>query len=171
MMKKRNRKIMMKKLCIILGILLIISICALVYSSTYPLKNGEFDESKTKFKEKDYVAAYCKGEIDFVLPDKTRVDCLSDEYAIEFDFGKKWAEAIGQSLYYAKMTGKKPAIALILNSPKDKRFIERINTVDKNIMVFEIKSKTYQENHKTAKAHSLHQAEKFSAVSSYSIYP
>ena len=119
------------------------AICAFVYSSTYPLKNGDFDETKGKFREKDYVNAYCKGQIEYVLPDRTRIDCLTDEYAIEFDYGKKWAESIGQSLYYAKMTGKKPAVALILNSPKDKRYVERINTVDKNITVFEIKSKKY----------------------------
>jgi hypothetical protein len=42
-----------------------------------------------------------------VLPDGTRCDCLTDTHAIEFDFGNKWAEAIGQSAYYALQTGKK----------------------------------------------------------------
>ncbi len=49
----------------------------------------------------------------------------------------KWAEAIGQSLYYAKMTGKKPAIALIMASPRDKN-ADRIRKADKNIKIIEI---------------------------------
>ena len=64
--------------------------------------------------EKDYVDKYCDGIKEYVLPDKTRVDCLTNEYAIEFDYAKKWAESVGQSLYYAEKTGKKPAVAIIL---------------------------------------------------------
>ena len=43
--------------------------------------------------EKDYQREYCKGIMEFRLPDRTRVDCLTEDHAIEFDFGKKWAEA------------------------------------------------------------------------------
>jgi hypothetical protein len=32
-----------------------------------------------------------------VLPDGTRCDCLNDTYAIEFDFGIGWEEAISRS--------------------------------------------------------------------------
>jgi hypothetical protein len=42
-----------------------------------------------------------------------RIDCLSDEFAIEVDWAPKWAEAVGQSLYYAQATGRKPAIILL----------------------------------------------------------
>ena len=93
-----------------------------------------------KYRESDYVKAYCNGAIEYRLPDKTRVDCLTDEYAIEFDWAKKWAESIGQSLYYAKMTGKKPAVAIIIKSDSDRKYIERIKTVDKDITIFEIKA-------------------------------
>ena len=67
--------------------------------------------------ESYYVNGWCTpsfGKKEFRLWDATRVDCLTKDYAIEFDFAKKWAESIGQSLYYAKMTGKKPAVVLIL---------------------------------------------------------
>ena len=95
-------------------------------------------------KEADYVDAYCNGQIEYILPDKTRVDCLTDEYAIEFDFAKKWAESIGQSLYYAKMTNKKPAVAIIIKKPSDRKYIDRIKKVDKNIKIFVIKSQDYK---------------------------
>ena len=91
-------------------------------------------------KEKDYVKEYCHGNIEYKLPDMTRVDCVQDGYAIEFDWGKKWAESIGQSLYYAKATGLKPAVAIIMKSPNDERYIERIQRVDKDITIFRIKA-------------------------------
>ena len=89
-----------------------------------------------KMLEKDYVNMYCNGETEYVLPDKTRVDCLTEEYAIEFDYAKKWAESIGQSLYYSKMTDKKPAVAIIVKKPSDKKYIRRILKAEPGITVF-----------------------------------
>lgn len=41
-------------------------------------------------------------------PDGTRADCLISTHAVEVEFaGKKWIEAIGQSLNYSIQTGKK----------------------------------------------------------------
>lgn len=80
------------------------------------------------------------GRKEAILWDMTRVDCLAKDYAIEFDFAKKWAEAIGQSLYYSKMTGKKPAIVLILTAPTDYRYVKRVERVDNNIKLFLIKA-------------------------------
>ena len=57
------------------------------------------------------------GQVEVVMRDGTRCDILSNSYAIEVDFAKKWAEAIGQSLHYALHTGKRPAVALIVLSP------------------------------------------------------
>ena len=90
-----------------------------------------------------YVNQWCTpdfGRREAVLWDLTRVDCLAKDYAIEFDFAKKWAEAIGQSLYYSTMTGKKPAIALILTSLTDYKYVKRIERLDKDIKVFLIKA-------------------------------
>ena len=69
--------------------------------------------------ESYYVNQWCTpdfGRKEAVLWDMTRVDCLAKDYAIEFDFAKKWAESVGQSLYYSKMTGKAPAVVLILTN-------------------------------------------------------
>jgi len=54
---------------------------------------------------------------------------LTNTYAIEFDFGKKWAEAIGQSLYYSFQTGKRAGVVLILESEKDRKYWIRLNSV------------------------------------------
>jgi hypothetical protein len=47
--------------------------------------------------------------------------------SIEYDWGKKWAEAIGQSLYYSAMTGKKAGIVLIVNPRTKERYLKRLN--------------------------------------------
>lgn len=65
---------------------------------------------------------------------------MTKDYAIEFDFAKKWAESIGQSLYYAKMTGKKPAVALILTDIKDYRYVKRVERLENGIKIFLIRA-------------------------------
>lgn len=79
--------------------------------------------------EKGYQNKWCaahNGVTEYQLPDKTRVDCLTDTHAIEFDFAHKWAESVGQSLYYASLTGKKAGIVLIVEDIKDMRFVNRL---------------------------------------------
>ncbi|HIS88590.1 TPA: hypothetical protein IAA87_04095 [Candidatus Avigastranaerophilus faecigallinarum] len=102
--------------------------------------------SNKKLTEKDYVNMYCTGIKEYVLEDKTRVDCLTDEYAIEFDYAKKWAESIGQSLYYSKKTGKKPAVAIITNGENDLKYIQRIKETDEKITIFEIPANIVKNN-------------------------
>jgi len=102
--------------------------------------------AKNKYHEKYYQTLLCNelgGEMEYVLQDRTRVDCLTNEYAIEVDFAKKWAEGIGQSLYYAHMTGKEPAVGFIMNSKKDKRYFKRLNTLAKeyDIKIFILEKK------------------------------
>ena len=99
---------------------------------------------ETKHNEKYYQTILCNeldGVMEQSLLDRTRIDCLTDEYAIEVDFSKKWAESVGQSLYYAEMTGKKPAIALIVrDNKKDKRHLKRLRVLANkyDIKIFEI---------------------------------
>lgn len=93
--------------------------------------------------ESYYVNQWCTsdfGRKEAVLWDGTRVDCLAKDYAVEFDFAKKWAESIGQALYYSKMTGKKPATAIILTSPLDYRYVKRIERLDNGIKIFLIRA-------------------------------
>jgi hypothetical protein len=81
--------------------------------------------------EKWYQQKWCeerKGQVEVVLPDGTRCDCVTDTHAIEFDFGNNWAEAIGQSAYYSLQTDKKAGIVLILETMKDRKYWIRLNT-------------------------------------------
>lgn len=80
--------------------------------------------------EKEYQSVWCnahKGVMEYKLPDKARVDCLTDTLAVEFDFAPKWAECIGQAIYYGKKTNKTPACVLIMEDPdKDKVYLKRL---------------------------------------------
>ena len=39
------------------------------------------------------------------------------DMAVEFDFANKWAECIGQALYYGQKTNRTPACVLIIENP------------------------------------------------------
>jgi len=72
--------------------------------------------AKHIYPEKYYQDIWCKkqnGISEYKLIDNTRVDCLTKTHAVEFDFASKWAEAIGQSLHYSRMTNKQAGIVLI----------------------------------------------------------
>ena len=90
-------------------------------------------QAKHLHKEKVYQEHFCKqfgGITEYRLKDKTRVDCLLDGYAIEVDFAQKWAESIGQSLYYASKTSRKAAVLLIMEDPnKDQKYLQRLENV------------------------------------------
>jgi len=66
--------------------------------------------------EKAYQANWCDGQTEYRLLDATRVDCLTDKRAIEFDFDSKWAESMTQALHYARITNKRAAVVLIERS-------------------------------------------------------
>jgi hypothetical protein len=83
-----------------------------------------------KYPEAYYQNKWCQGVIEYTLEDNTRIDCLTETHAIEFDFAKKWAEAIGQSLHYSRMTGKKAGIVLIMESERDYHiYLPRIKAI------------------------------------------
>lgn len=80
-------------------------------------------------RERDYRDRHCAGIAEYRLPDRSRVDCLTDHRAIEYDFAGKWHEAIGQALGYAMMTSRRAGIVLIVRSEKDERHWEKLNAV------------------------------------------
>ena len=69
--------------------------------------------------ERDYSVMFCNhlgGKLEVSLSDRGRVDCVTEKEAIELDFSDKWAEGIGQALYYGMMTSKSPTVALIIEN-------------------------------------------------------
>jgi hypothetical protein len=103
-----------------------------------------------------YSDRFCKereGVSEVILEDLSRVDCLTEKYAVEADRAYKWAEAIGQSLLYANSTGKTPAVLIILyNDRNDCSYIKRLYkaTENLNIRKFFTGDMTYEEAHARA---------------------
>lgn len=87
--------------------------------------------AQAKQPESYYQDIWCKqyeGIAEYTLADLTRCDCLTNSHAVKVEFGRKWAEGIGQALYYALQTGHKAGIVLILESEKDFKYWLRLNT-------------------------------------------
>lgn len=144
MAKKKKQKLGKNKI-ISFGITFLLMLSGIYYIglNNVPQKWYETQVMMPKQTESYYVNQWCTsdfGRKEAILWDMTRVDCLTKDYAIEFDFAKKWAESIGQSLYYAKMTGKSPAVVLILTSPNDYHYVKRVERLDNGIKIFLVKA-------------------------------
>jgi len=85
--------------------------------------------------EEAYQYAWCSahgGVLEYQNEDFTRVDCLTDTHAVEFDFANKWHESIGQALHYSVMTNKKAKVVLILDDYKTQiNYFKRIKKIGK----------------------------------------
>ena len=79
-----------------------------------------------------YQAKFCNaenGRMEWTTPDGARCDCLTERYAIEFDFDTKWAEAVGQSLLYGAASNRQPGIVLIVRNGEGMVYQERLAKV------------------------------------------
>lgn len=103
-------------------------------------------QAKRLHKEVYYQDIWCtanNGVTEYVLEDNTRVDCLTQSEAVEFDFANKWAECIGQALYYGLMTNRTASCALIMENPeREEKYLKRLEKVAEpfNIKIYQIKN-------------------------------
>jgi hypothetical protein len=107
----------------------------LVFSLSIILSITPAVHAKRPHHEKWYQDRWCSshnGQTEYVLPDRTRVDCLTQTHAIEFDFANKWAESIGQSLYYSSQTGKRAGIVIVAKKGGGARFLIRLKSTIKH---------------------------------------
>ena len=70
-----------------------------------------------------------KGKVEVKMGDGTRCDIVTKTHAIEVEWAHKWAEGIGQSLWYSYQTNKKAGIVLILRNKKDKKYLLRLRSL------------------------------------------
>jgi len=105
---------------------LAILLFVLIVQPAYSLENEDY-----------YNRQFCSevsGQAEYRLPDRSRVDCLTDTHAYEADWadGLKVYESIGQSLYYAAETGKKPGILLLVRKKNSDKHIRKVKRVIEN---------------------------------------
>tara|TARA_X000000368_G_C22492955_1_gene477185 strand:- start:168 stop:428 length:261 start_codon:yes stop_codon:yes gene_type:complete len=65
----------------------------------------------------------------FSTKDRTFVDCLTNDFAVEAEYDYNWKEAIGQSLHYAETTNKQAAILFIKRKETEKDYLNELNRV------------------------------------------
>jgi hypothetical protein len=107
-----------------LSALFVLALCTLhSLLCTSPVSADELSECRR-------LAPKYQAEVEVRLWDDTPVDLLAKHVAIEVDWTPKWAEAIGQSLYYAQLTDRRPGIILLVKDAKAERhFVYRCQTV------------------------------------------
>ena len=84
-----------------------------------------------KYKESHYQATDCKirgGKTEVVIKGG-RIDCETKHFVIEYDFADKWAECLGQALFYSAAKDKFGICSLILESKKDFKYIDKLQNV------------------------------------------
>jgi len=121
-----------------------LSLTTLLLSTMILLFGASAAHSKT---ESEYAVEHCatvNGQVEHVLKDSTRVDCLTEYDAIEYDFTYKWYECITQALYYRKMTGMQALCGLIrkngtyIETEHIKRAIDTVKEFNIPVYIFVI---------------------------------
>ena len=119
----------------------IIKICIATVLFLTPLQI----QAKHLYKESVYQDYWCNkqgGILEYELNDKSRVDCLLPDMAVEFDFARKRDECLGQALRYSAYTKKPPACCLIIEKKKDYKYYYQlrytIQKKDLNVKLFTI---------------------------------
>jgi len=76
------------------------------------------------------IAPKYNSKVEVRLWDDSRCDMVGKEIAWEVDWAKKWAEGVGQALYYSILLNKKPGVVLLTyDRKKDQKYIYRAQTV------------------------------------------
>lgn len=107
-------------------LILVLNLLFVSYFSSQEV-SAQYEKLNEGYYQNNF-AIQIKGETEVVLDDKTRVDIVTDTFAIEVDFAEKWAESIGQSKYYAKKLNKKAGILLVVNPLTDEKYLKRLIT-------------------------------------------
>lgn len=105
------------------------SLFSVVWRFFYPQKNRHVFLQKGEVEIASIIADALGAESEVVLFDRARVDILTETEAIEVDWAHKWAEGIGQALYYGAVTKKTPVVLLLMDTTDEERYVARVKHV------------------------------------------
>ena len=94
------------------------------------LSTSSIDAQTSNYSEKeisDYIQSLIGGERE-VSVQSGRIDLVHNDVAFEIDWANKWKESIGQALWYAQQSNKKPGIILILKKDSDYKYFIQLNS-------------------------------------------
>ena len=77
------------------------------------------------------------------LDDGTRVDLLLPKQACEIDWADKWAEGIGQSIYYGLKTRKAPLVILLAKKDGWEKYRDRVQYCGVECWVFDTRAQEW----------------------------
>tara|TARA_B100000029_G_scaffold450512_1_gene474494 strand:+ start:268 stop:672 length:405 start_codon:yes stop_codon:yes gene_type:complete len=91
-----------------------------------PMPGPDRPADRSTWSETDWsahLADQMGGVAEFRTPDGSRVDILTDEVAWEVDWCRsgKWAEGVGQALFYGLATNRQPGLILLQKDPQAER--------------------------------------------------
>ena len=85
----------------------------------------------------DIIQKEIGGEKEYRLDDGTRVDLLFENKACEIDWANKWAEGIGQSIYYGLKTDRPPLVILLAKKDGWEKYRDRVEYCDIECWVYD----------------------------------
>lgn len=115
----------MRRFDIFTHVSILIIVCLLAFNNqAFALENEVYYSDKWCKS----VGGYYKRS-DVVLEDehgKMYPDCIVDQYVVEADWAYKTDEGVGQAFRYARLSGKTPAVLLLLKSEEDYKYLDRL---------------------------------------------
>jgi hypothetical protein len=85
----------------------------------------------------DIIQKEIGGIKEYRLDDGTRVDLLFEDKACEIDWANKWAEGIGQSIYYGLKTERPPLVILLAKKDGWEKYRDRVEYCDIECWVYD----------------------------------
>ena len=120
----------------LISVLLISTTSLFLCSANYP-------QDHTEAYWSNVIHAEIGGVQEYILEDRTRVDLLLPNRAAEIDFQTKWAEGIGQALYYGKRTNRPPLVILLAKNDNWKRYYDRVQFCGIECWVYDTRTRKW----------------------------
>ena len=94
----------------------------------------------------DIIQKEIGGVKEYRLDDGTRVDLLFVDKACEIDWATKWAEGIGQSIYYGLKTDRPPLVILLAKKDGWEKYRDRVEYCDIECWVYDTRIEGWVDN-------------------------
>ena len=94
----------------------------------------------------DVIQKEIGGIKEYRLDDGTRVDLLFEDKACEIDWATKWAEGIGQSIYYGLKTERPPLVILLAKKDGWEKYRDRVEYCDIECWVYDTRTEDWVDN-------------------------
>jgi hypothetical protein len=93
----------------------------------------------------DIIQQEIGGEKEYRLDDGTRVDLLFEDKACEIDWANKWAEGIGQSIYYGLKTDRPPLVILLAKKDGWEKYRDRVEYCGVECWVYDTRTESWED--------------------------